>query len=340
MMSNMQEELTPILKAMVVLTPTTFMFRGEPVQVRSGADPTTHPLPEMPLVRDIQTLLYQQCYIRRFEERPEAVPFVSDPSYVQRLAQSNRSQPRWEGGWSVYAVGANGQVSVQKGDRQRTAVAGEYVTSGVPGMPPQPGSVVSVLAPRESFTAQPGFYFMYGETLSDVWDEHALVRFYFHAPSDVAPALLDYLTGTLNRYQVPFRMKALTEPAAYQRSDAVVLYVSRRHYEITGRLVLDIPSDVAEQLRKSTPFFSRRFQDGVGLAEDPNTGESFGMHRCRMVAEGVVDAWMRSDQSVEGRLAAITARFAANSCNLDLPHLSPGSVDLQEISKSVEFAYA
>lgn len=207
-------------------------------------------------------------------------------------------------------------------------------------MPPQPGSVVSVLAPRESFIAQPGFYFMYGETLSDIWDEHALVRFYFHATSDIAPALLDYLTATLNRYQVPFRMKALTEPAGYQRSDAAVLYVSKRHYEITARLVLDIPSDIASQLRPTTPFFSRRVQDGVGLAEDPNTGESFGMHRCRMVAEGIVDAWMRSDQSVEGRLAAITARFAANGCNLNLPHLSPGSADLQEIPRSVEFAYA
>jgi hypothetical protein len=181
---------------------------------------------------------------------------------------------------------------------------------------------------------------MYGETLSDVWDEHSLVRFYFHATSDGAPALVDYLTATLNRYQVPFRMKALSEPAMYQRSDAMVLYVSRRHYEITARLVLDIPSDIAGQLRSTTPFFTRPLQDGIGIAEDPNTGESFGMHRCRMVAEGIVDAWMQSDQSVEGRLAAIAARFAANGCNLHLPYLSPGSVDLQEIPRSVEFAYA
>src|SRR5258708_18920706 len=95
------------------------------------------------------------------------------------------------------------------------------------------GSVVTVGVPRESAAAQPAFYFMYGETLSDVWDEHALLRYYFHATSECVSDLIDYLTLNLNRYQVPFRMNALNEPAMYQRSDAMMLLLVTRFYAIT-----------------------------------------------------------------------------------------------------------
>jgi len=348
MTSNFQAELEPMLRAVAILGPATFLFRGEPVQVQAGPVQgipgfPSHPVPEMPLVRDLQAQLYSRCYTRRLEEEQPAAgaqQFTPDPGFARRLSESNRSQPRWEGGWIVYAVAANGTVSLHKGDRQRNAVPGEFITSGVPGMPAQNGSVVSVFAPRESFAAQPGFYFIYGETLSDVWDDHVLVRFYFHTSSEGAPLLVEFLTTALNRYQVPFRLKTLTEPAMYQRRDAMVLYIARRHYGITARLVQDLPRDIAAELRPSTPLFSRPLRAGVGIAEDPNTGESFGMHRCRMVAEGMVDAWMRSDQSVEGRRAAIAARFTANGYNLDYPHLSPGSIDFSGVAMKVDFAYA
>jgi len=344
---NTVEEITPILRAIAVLSPTTFLFKAEPVQVAPGpvqplAGFPNHPLPQMPLIRDLQSQLYMRCYMRRFDEEPLAsnAPFTSDPTFVSKLSISNRSQHRWETGWTVYAVAPNGQLSLQKGDRQRMAIPGEYISTGPPGMPPQIGSVVTVAVPRESANAQPAFYFMYGETLSDVWDEFALLRFYFHASSECAPDLIEYLTHSLNRYQVPFRMKALNEPVMYQRSDAVVLYLAKRFYDIATRIVRDMPSALAAQLRKSTPLFTLPVQLGVGMAEDPNNGESFGMNRCRMLAEGIVDAWMKGDQSVGGRLNAIAARFAAGGFNFNLPYLSPGSADLRDVPAEVDFAYA
>jgi len=343
---NIAEEITPILRAIVVLSPVTFLFKGEPVQVTPGpvqplAGFPNHPLPQMPLIRDMQGQLYARCYMRRFEEEPLTnTAFTSDPTFAGKLSQSNRSQHRWEGGWTVYAVAQNGQLSLQKGDRQRMAIPGEFISMGVPGMLPQIGSVVTVAVPRESANAQPAFYFMYGETLSDVWDEHALLRFYFHASSECAPDLIDYVTLNLNRYQVPFRMKALNEPAMYQRSDAVVLYLAKRYYDITTRIVRDLPGAVASQLRPSTPLFTLPVQPGVGISEDPGNGESFGMNRCRMFAEGIVDAWMAGDQSVGTRLNAIAARFAAGGFNFNLPYLSPGSTGFHEVLTEVDFAYA
>ena len=342
---NTNSEIAPILKSVVVLNPSTFLFQGEPVQVTPGAfQPLAgfpaHPLPQTPLVRDLQNLFYTRCYIRRIDDpATSSTTFTSDPAFVNRLSQGNRSQQRWEAGWSIYSIAPNWTASVQKGDRQRNVVPGEFLSSLPPGVMPQAGTTVSVLAPRESVNAQPGFYFAFGETLTDSWDDHSLLRFYFHVPSERAPELLDFMTLNLNRYQVPFRMKALTEPVMYQRSDAAVLYVARRYYDITARIVRDLPAAVAGQLKDSTPLFTKPLQPGVGLAEDPNTGESFGMHRCRMMAEGIVDAWMRGDQSADGRLNAIAARFGGSGFRLDLPYLNPGSVDLHDISQEVDFDY-
>jgi hypothetical protein len=64
------------------------------------------------------------------------------------------------------------------------------------------------------------------------------------------------------------------------------------------------------------------------------------MHRCRLGAEGILDAGQKSDQSAEGRLRAVAARFAQNAMRLELPYLGPGSVDLPDVPLEMEFAYA
>ena len=342
---SIHEELRPILDAIAIVSPAAFFFRGESIAVQPGpVQPLpgvpAHPLPQMPLVRELQSVLYTRCYAQRFEDPQPQPAFTSDPAYVQRLSAANHTRPRWEAGWVVYGVGANGQVSVQKGDCQRTVQAGEYLTTGPPGMPPQAGSVVTISAPRESAISQPGFYFLFGETLSDVWDEHHLLRFYFHATAEGAPMVIDALSAELNRYQIPYRMKALIEPALYLRTDAIVLYLARRYHQIAVRTILSLPPAVAGRLRPATPLFTLRLMPGIGLAEEPNTGESFGMHRCRLCAEGIVEAWQRGDQSVPGRIAAIASQFSRGGFQIERPHLSPSSSDFEEPVLHVEFAHA
>lgn len=346
-MWTIQQDLEHVVDAISIVSPAMFLFRGEPVHVTPGpVQPIPglpyHPLPQMPLARELQAVIYARCYAQRIEDEPAhaASPFVPDPSFVASLSAKNRTQSRWEGGWSVYAMGQGGQISLQKGDRQRFAVPGEFLSHGTPGVAPQMGTIVSVFVPRESTSAQPGFYFVYGETLSDVWDEHNLLRFYFHAPSVSVPGLIAYLTGALNDRQAPFKLKALSEPALYPRTDAMVVYLAKRYYELTVRLVREMPPELAMELRASTPLFTWPVQPGVGLAEDPNTGESFGMHRCRLMAEGLVEAWRQSQTTTEGRLQAVAERFVQERFNLEQPHLNPGSLALADIPLKVDFAYA
>ena len=112
------------------------------------------------------------------------------------------------------------------------------------------------------------------------------------------------------------------------RPDGTVLYVARDWFQIVARILCTLPAPVAAGLRPRVPLFTWRLRPGVGVAEEPNTGESFGMHRCRLVAEGIFDAWQLGHQSVAARLRAVAARFAMNGFEIDAPYLNPGSRNL------------
>ena len=77
-------------------------------------------------------------------------------------------------------------------------------------------------------------------------------------------------------------------------------------------------------------MFTKALQAGIGMAEEPGSGESFGMHRCRLVAEGIIDAWTTGSQTTEARLEAVEKRFAAGGFQLARPYLNGGSIDLFE----------
>ena len=334
------DELRQVLQAVTIISPAAFTLAGTQYDVYPGVITShplyaSHPLPPDPLVRDLQSALYVKCYAHRLDELPKngGPRAVAPPElgFVQILSGSNQTQTRWDPGWSVYAVAPQGHVFIHKGERQRTAVPGEFATAGPPGVPPVVGSVVSLLVQREATGAQPGMYFAYSDVPTDQWDEFTLLRFYFHSTDAAAPDLLRYLTTQLNTYLVPFRMKAPVEPSHYPRTDAVVLYLAKRYFQITARLIGAMPDTLTAKLGVSVPLFSKRLRDGVGFAEEPGTGESFGMNRCRFVAEGIVEAWRQGDQTIEGRLRAVSGRFALNRVKFDKPYLNPGSEDLFDV---------
>jgi hypothetical protein len=65
---------------------------------------------------------------------------------------------------------------------------------------------------------------------------------------------------------------------------------------------------------------------GVSLAEDPGTGESFGMHRCRLLADGLWWAWRAGRRGTAERLAAVGDAFERAGVSIEHPWRSPGPV--------------
>jgi hypothetical protein len=275
----------------------------------------------------LQALLYQHCYCNRFGHELELPGTGEQASFEAALDLANSSQNRWLPGWQIAQVLTSGQIIATRGAVTRLPWPGEFMSHSSPGMAPQAGTPISLFAPRGSATIQAGYYFAFGETLGDWQDQEGIVRIYFNVRPDGAARLTKVVTASLNRFTVPFHFKCLSNPASFPRSDAAVLYISRRLYRITAELLAEFASEVAGLLGSATPLFTKALAPGIGLAEDPGTGESFGMHRCRLVAEAIWQAHGSSDSTTHGRLAALQDAFTRNGLTTAAPYLNPGSRD-------------
>src|SRR5262245_17769692 len=250
---------------------------------------------EDPLLRAIQGTVYERCYARRSGNRAGATTQgqrsgqLSDPEFARRLVAANAGREHWDKGWAIHQFGPNGQVFVRKGDRERVAMPAAFIFDGIPGMAPQIGAAVSLRVPHDTFDVQPGYYFAFGDTLDELADNLTLVRLYFHCGPESAVLLVGELTAALNRFQTPFQLKTPAVPALYGRTDAAVLYIGVRYFPIAARIVAGLLDTIP--LEAATPLFTKRLWPGVGAAVEPGSGESFGSHRCRLTAEGIVAAW-------------------------------------------------
>jgi hypothetical protein len=335
MPSALSSELLAIMQAVAFPTPGTVTLAG-----RTSPYTASGPMPGMgtmghPLVTQLQQLFYESCYCRRFDSAaaPQTNAQPSDTGFVEALSAANASRERWDAGWQLLQALPSGQIVAGKGAMTRMVWPGEFHGHGPPGAAPRPGTEISLFAPRESRTTQPGFYFVFGEALVDQQDDFGVVRLYWNVTADGAPTLVGGITQALNRLAIPFRFKCLCFPNLFDRSDAAVLYVAKRHYRITAALLADVHRAVRPTLKTPTPLFAKPLADGLGLAEDPKTGESFGMSRCHLLAEAVCQAHERGLDAAEARLNAVAAAFAAAGLSLERPYLNAGSTDRYEFQE-------
>jgi hypothetical protein len=220
----------------------------------------------------------------------------------------------------------NGHALARKGELAHVFAPDEIAAMN--GGAPSAGAPLHVFFARESRTQQPGFYVANGETPAPSGADSRMTRIYWHIAEEGAVPLTRAVTALLNRYQVPFRFKTLSYSGAYSRADAAVLYFSSRYYQIVARLLPAIRGEVRGHLRPATPLLTRKLYDGVGLAEDPATGESFGMSRSRLIAQAIWDAYARGLQSEESRRMELALQFDRVGLSLDRPHLRAASADL------------
>jgi len=186
---------------------------------------------------------------------------------------------------------------------------------------------VSLRLPAELLKLSPGFYMALGENAIDERDNARLVRLYWHLTSTAAAKLLEELTTSLNHAALPFQLKVINDPDGYSRCDAGVLYLPRTLFAQAAPAVAAAYRQIAGDLRETTPVFTKRLARGLGLAEDPGDGQSFGMHRALLLARAVVRAHELDCHGDESRAAVVEKVFTEAGLDLDRPYLCPGSDD-------------
>ncbi len=274
----------------------------------------------LPIEEAVAELLYATLHCR-MPSRSAAVPafsnWVGARQFVDRLSRANSGTGTWQGGWVARSVDPDGQRIVERRGVQFRATPAECRGSAVfPG----PGEAVQVRLAKEYREMVPGFYLALGEA-DDVRDTVPIVRIYWNVTPRGAEHLVGVLTRALNRDGVPFQLKILGEPLRFDRCDSAVLYLPR---EWIGRALgplREVYTEVRRWLRAPVSHLVKPMVPGVGLAEDPGDGTSYGEHRTRMLAR------LFLAQGAGFSLGRLIEGLADLGFDLDALYLNPGSRD-------------
>lgn len=326
-------DLDEIVAALDIDSETSYRVHKQPYTARPlrekdrdrsrGSSPTGSSGP--PLIDELAQVLYAQFYTRSGSV-PQSHDELADRTLVAALSAANSGKGTWEPGWVIQGEAEEGRIPVRK-DGLTLWVTSDQLRSR--GASTRAGTRCRIRIGKELREMMSGFYIAIGngDERDEQDEEDRLVRLYFHISPQGAPALISAITNTLNRAQIAFRAKVLNHHSGYPRADAGVLYLDRRNHLRAAPLLPSIYEPVRAHLGGTEPRFTKRLAPGLGLAEDPGTEESFGQHRCRLVAEGLWAAYKAGKQTSEERLAAVCAALERAGLAPQRPYLQPGSVD-------------
>lgn len=333
-MNDYRHPIEAALRATIIHSPSTFSWFGEmsprlPPVVRKQLTPQTA---RDYLHYNLQTTLYRNFYCRGGAEPSDERTIsyrVNDVSpFVENLSASNEGTGYWEAAWRVNAL-ADRSVIVRKDDLLLWVRPDECLTDDVTGL--APGATVKVRFAKELRKLSPGFYLALSDEELTGTATRGLVRVYWNLDPAGAPILIREGTRSLNRAGIPFRLKVLDDPARYGRVDSGVLYIRKDDLARAEPAIARMHAAVADHLHERTPVFTRKLAPGVGIAEDPGEGASFGLHHCDLLAEGMIRGFEQRAKSIDQRLAAVDHCYAEKGISLDTPYLNPSSVDTLDL---------
>jgi hypothetical protein len=251
--------------------------------------------------------------------------------FLTALSAANTGRGSREPGWRVHALDEGDRIVVERHGLRLWIQHDEICLPG--SSRPGPGTPLTILLPKELLKLSPGFYVALGDEGLPPPGAEPVVRLYWNLAADGAPRLIRSATTQLNAARIPFRLKVLDDPERYTRCDAAVLYLPKRCYPAVAEVLTALHQELRDGLLgATTPAFTKQLAPGLALAEDPGEGDSFGMHRCRLLAEGIIQAREHGRRSNDERLAAVIACFAEAGIACDKPYLSPGSDDIYSLS--------
>jgi hypothetical protein len=331
-MNVYREQLVAALRAVTIRSPTEYAWLGQPSRPLPRS--VRHALSAVEcrrhLVASLREELYSSFYTTGWvvpTHSGRVQPVGSDPQLAAGLSAANAGSGSWESGWMFDRYDGNEAIVATQRLRVRVPVVDCRVNDG--GQI-RSGVAVSVPLSKELPALSPGFFMVLGAARSEVVASPHTVRVYWHIAASGAPALVRALTSRLNAETVPFRLKVANHPLRFDRCDAAVLYLPIEAFEGVRAMLADVAMTVASRLRPRTPAFTLALAPGVGLAESPANGESFGEHRCRLLADGIVGADERGVAPGTARAEAVIETLAENGVTIDAPYLEP-SLDGQHV---------
>ena len=292
-----------------------------------GAAATTLALPERrrSILGAITDCLYANFYCLGLpvpaELRGRSGGGSGHSAFVQSLVEAHDTETAWVE-MAVEAEEASTIVTSYAGVAVHSKASSPLLKRGTMTVAGKGGRVpsrprVSIGTRSWSLNVSPGFLMLSGR-----YEPRAvrrLHRLYWHVGAENAAALIGHITRLLNAREVPFRLKALADPAFYgRRIDTAILYLDLDDMN-AQHTVRDAAAAVQDLLRREHPAMTLGLRPGLALAYDSGQAVSFGMHRCGLIAEAAIRAV--SERAGHGGLARCAAEvFADAGVPLDAPY--------------------
>lgn len=267
-----------------------------------------------PIVDHLARHLYREVYapVDPESDRTRAGAGALGARFTAALADAVGDDRSWLPGWRELGRTDDGHVRAAPPEGPAFQLEPDRIRGE--------GEDLQVSAPRTEPATWGAWFHVRGAR--GLGRQEETVRLYWALASAGAVPLVDRLTDELDRARVPYHLKLLADPAGYTRADAAVTYLPADTWPSVAKTLPAVLDDVAAYLKQSVPTFTRRLEPGLGLAEDPDGEESFGEHRCRLVAEGLWQA--HRDPDID-RPVAVADRFREAGLDPAAPHLDPRS---------------
>jgi hypothetical protein len=147
------------------------------------------------------------------------------------------------------------------------------------------------------------------------------VRLYWNVGTDGVGDVVAALTGILEKSSLPWAFKCPILPAGYARRDSTVLLLPAGGWDELAPGLREVRSSLAFTLREGVPPLTKELARGVGLAEDPGDGRSFGESRCVALAEAMVAMRAQGSLDASDGLEVLSAHLAGAGIDPARPYL-------------------
>jgi hypothetical protein len=323
--SRYEASVVAALEAVEIASSTSYRWMGEtfdvPGQVARQAPPEAL---RGALTEGVKWRLYGSFFSTGGPTRARlrTKSGASRRALSQALSAANCGTGCLDPGWRL--VGDEGEcLVVARRGLRLWARPGEVVADGSGSL--APGDLVAVRLPCDVPELSPGFYMALGDRGFSAAAPRLLDRFYLNLRREGAVEFIRHATRRLNTAGLAFRAKVVDDPGGFDRCDSALLAFERCDRARAARAARRIHAELARFLDPTTPALTRRLAPGLAFAEDPKGEESFGTHRCQLIAEAVVAAHERGTVSLAGRLELVREYFAHAGTSLESPYLGPGS---------------
>jgi hypothetical protein len=264
----------------------------------------------------------------------EEINFV-DWDFYEQLHKNNQGKGWWNPNFRVLRQEVDGSLAVQRRDITLHIKRERHLQ--LANQSAAVGDLVSIWMLPSQIKGR--FYAAIGDTAGqltiiseDSPDQAVKVLVYFNFSPEGAVAVMKALTARLNEIKVPFTFYVLHNPSNYGVYNSGILRFERSSYELVRQVLQTIYTDNQFHFQNQVPLFTKMLAPGLALAEEPEhpfkLQVNFEMNRCQIVANALLEAHHKGDESPEARMKYIFKHFDHSGIDIERPYLNPNSEDI------------